>query len=71
VAIESPKPHFDPAVREALKKSQFAQNCQGEVTEITFEFVVSTTRRSAFRQDVVFVPPSRFQILTDLMELNP
>jgi TonB family protein len=69
--IESAAPHFGPAVEEALKRSKFAQSCRDGQVKITFDFVVSGSRRKTFRQEVVFLPPLRFQILTDLMELNP
>ncbi len=69
--IESAGPHFSPAVEDALRRSSFAQSCPGGPIKITFDFVVSASRRKTFRQEVVFQPPSRFQILTDLMELNP
>jgi hypothetical protein len=69
--IESAGPHFKPVVERALKKSTFVQSCPDGPIKITFEFVVSALREKTFRQEVVFLPPSRFQILTDLMELNP
>lgn len=69
--VESAGPHFSPAVEDALKRSRFAQSCPAGPAKITFDFVVSTSRRKTFRQEVVFHPPARFQIMTDLMELNP
>jgi len=69
--IESPKPHFKAAVEKALGKSKFAEKCEGASAEITFEFLLRTPRRRMFKQDVVFVPPCRFQIWANLMELNP
>lgn len=69
--IESKMPHFRPAVEVALKQSKFAESCPGGSLNITFDFSVSTSRRRVFKQEVTFMPPFRFRISTDLMELNP
>jgi hypothetical protein len=69
--IETAGPHFRPEVEEALRRSKFAQSCPDGPIKIVFDFVVSGSRRKTFKQEVVFLPPLRFQIRTDLMELNP
>jgi hypothetical protein len=69
--IDSPRQHFKLAVEKAIQGSRFVQGCQNESIEIVFEFLVSLPRRRVFKQEVVFMPPMRFLIRTNLMELNP
>jgi hypothetical protein len=69
--INSEKAHFTSNVEEALEKSQFASRCQGKTIEIEFQFVVTPPRRSTIRQEVEFIPPLRFRIVTNLMTQNP